>query len=54
MARRLRYFWQRISEGIAIQQLWAQFRADAHSSYQFYSKEVDREHLEGESRWKRF
>ena len=54
MARRLRYFWQRISEGIAIQQLWAQFRADAHSSYQFYSKEVDREQLEGESRWKRF
>ncbi len=54
MARRLRNFWQRISEGIAIQQLWAQFRADAHSSYQFYSKEVDREPLEGESGWKRF
>ena len=54
MARRLREFWQRISEGIAIQQLWAQFRADAHSSYQFYSKEVDRTPLKGESRWKRF
>ena len=54
MARRLRNFWQRISEGIAIQQLWAQFRADAHSSYQFYSKEVDRDPLEGESGWKRF
>ena len=46
-------FWQRISEGIAIQQLWSQFRADAHSSYQFYSKEVNLEPLEGESRWKR-
>jgi serine phosphatase RsbU (regulator of sigma subunit) len=54
MARKLRDFWQRISEGIAIQQLWAQFRADAHSSYQFYSKEVDRAPIEGESRWKRF
>jgi hypothetical protein len=54
MARKLRNFWQRISEGIAVQQLWAQFRADAHSSYQFYSKEVDHEPLQGESRWKRF
>jgi len=54
MARRLRDFWQRISDGIAIQQLWAQFRADAHSSYQFYSKEVSHEPLDGESRWKRF
>ncbi len=53
MARRLRDFWQKISEGIEIHQLWAQFRADAHSSYQFYSKEVDREPLEGESQWKR-
>jgi len=54
MARRLRDFWQRISDGIAIQQLWAQFRADAHSSYQFYSKEVNRDPVHGESRWKRF
>ena len=54
MARKLRYFWQRISEGIAIQQLWAQFRADAHSSYQFYSKDVNRSLVEGESGWKRF
>jgi hypothetical protein len=54
MSRKLRDFWQRISDGIAIQQLWAQLRADARSSYQFYSKEVDREPIAGESRWKRF
>jgi phosphoserine phosphatase RsbU/P len=54
MVRRVRDFWQRISEGIAIQQLWAELRADARSSYQFYSKEVDRAPLEGLSRWKRF
>jgi hypothetical protein len=53
MAQRFRDFWQRISDGIAIQQLWAQFRSDARSSYQFYSKEVDRTALEGESRRKR-
>jgi hypothetical protein len=54
MARKLRNFWQKISDGITIQQLWAQFRADARDSYQFYSKEVDRAPLEGESRWKHF
>jgi serine phosphatase RsbU (regulator of sigma subunit) len=54
MGRKLRDFWQRISEGIALQQLWAQFRADARSSYQFYSMEVDRTPLEGESRSRRF
>jgi sigma-B regulation protein RsbU (phosphoserine phosphatase) len=54
MGRKLRDFWQRITEGIAIQQLWAQLRADARSSYQFYSKEVDRTPIAGESGWKRF
>jgi len=54
MGRKLRDFWQKISDGVAVQQLWAQFLADARSSYQFYSKEVDREPQEGESGWKRF
>jgi serine phosphatase RsbU (regulator of sigma subunit) len=54
MTRKLHNFWQRISDGIAIQQLWAQFRADARASYQFYSKDVNRAPFEGESRWKRF
>src|SRR5262249_55118042 len=50
MDRRIERFWQRISDGIAIQQLWEQFRADAHASYQLYSKEVE-SGREGESRW---
>src|SRR5271169_2249921 len=54
MSRKLRDFWQRISEGVAVQQFWAQFLVDARSSYQFYSKEVDREPQAGESRGKRF
>ena len=54
MAHKLRNFWQRISDGIAIQQLWAQFRADARASYQFYSKDVDRSPRAGDSGWKRF
>ncbi len=54
MLRGLQDFWQRVSDGIAIQELWAQFRADAQSSYRFYSKEVDRDPLEGEPPWRRF
>ena len=32
-----RRFWQRVSEGMAINQLWSQFEKDARSSYRFYS-----------------
>jgi len=45
-------FWQRISDGIAIQQLWAQFQADARASYQFYSKDVESAPA-GETHWQR-
>lgn len=41
MAGRLRNFWQRISDGMAIQELWLQFRAEARASYELYSHEVD-------------
>lgn len=54
MFKKLQNFWQRISDGIAIQQLWAQFRAEARDSYQFYSQEVDRAPHQGEARWKRW
>ncbi|MBV8673222.1 MAG: serine/threonine-protein phosphatase [Acidobacteriaceae bacterium] len=40
-------FWQRVTEGIAIGDLWSQFRRDATSSYHLYSKEVDRTRPEG-------
>jgi sigma-B regulation protein RsbU (phosphoserine phosphatase) len=53
MPHKIRDFWQRISDGIAIQQLWAQLHADARASYSFYSKDVDSTRIEGESRWKR-
>jgi phosphoserine phosphatase RsbU/P len=47
-----RTFWQRVSEGISVQQLWAQFTAEARASYGLYSREVDWEPVEGESHWK--
>jgi len=54
MLRRLENFWQRISDGIAIQHLWGQFRVDARASYQLYSKEVESAPEGHESHWRRF
>ncbi len=54
MAGRLRTFWQRVTDGVEIQQLWAQFHADARASYQLYAADVDWTRVEGESRWKSF
>jgi serine phosphatase RsbU (regulator of sigma subunit) len=38
-------FWQRISEGRRIDELWSQFSADTRASYGFYTKEADAEEL---------
>jgi phosphoserine phosphatase RsbU/P len=48
-----RRFWQRVSEGMALHQLWAQFEKDARSSYRLYSAEL-KERQAGQSRWQRF
>ena len=48
-----RDFWQRVSEGRAIDDLWSQFAADAQSSYGFYGKDVDWEEIAKLPRWKR-
>ncbi|HYL83525.1 MAG TPA: PP2C family protein-serine/threonine phosphatase [Candidatus Angelobacter sp.] len=44
-ADRVRTFWQRVSEGRQIDELWSQFTADARASYSFYMKEADAEEL---------
>jgi sigma-B regulation protein RsbU (phosphoserine phosphatase) len=50
---RARRFWYRVSEGLAMNQLWSQFAKDARSSYRFYSAGL--ENLETEpSRYRRF
>src|SRR5467141_5442107 len=51
---RVRQFWQRVSEGRQIDELWSQFTADARASYGFYMKEADTEELgthRGFKRW---
>lgn len=46
-------FWQRVSEGRDIDDLWSQFAADARSSYGFYGKDVDWEAVHKLPKWKR-
>ncbi len=36
-----RHFWHRVSEGLALNQLWSQFEKDARSSYRLYSAGLD-------------
>jgi sigma-B regulation protein RsbU (phosphoserine phosphatase) len=42
---RARAFWQRVSEGRQIDDLWSQFTADARASYGFYGRDVDWEEI---------
>ncbi|HEY2119782.1 MAG TPA: PP2C family protein-serine/threonine phosphatase [Candidatus Acidoferrum sp.] len=51
--QRIYDFWQRVSEGRAIDDLWSQFAADAQSSYGFYGKDVDWEEINKLPYWKR-
>jgi sigma-B regulation protein RsbU (phosphoserine phosphatase) len=44
---RTRTFWQRVTEGRQIDELWSHFTADARASYGFYMKETDAEELQG-------
>ena len=50
---RVRHFWQRVSEGRQIDDLWSQFAADARASYGFYGKDVDWEENQKLPRWRR-
>jgi phosphoserine phosphatase RsbU/P len=50
---RVRSFWERMTEGLEVEQLWSQFHADARAGYQLYAKEVDWAHVAGESRGRR-
>lgn len=51
---RLERFWQRVAEGMRLNELWKQFRTDARSSYQLYSREVDSTWTPGVGRAKHF
>jgi len=44
---RLQRFWQRVSEGLEVSQLWSQFEGEARASYRLYSKDVAAKTPEG-------
>jgi sigma-B regulation protein RsbU (phosphoserine phosphatase) len=50
---RVRNFWQRVSEGRQLDDLWTQFAADARASYGFYGRDVDWEEIQKLPRWRR-
>jgi len=54
VVERVDKFWNRVTEGMRVDQLWRQFQTDARSSYRLYSKEVDSERIEGVSKGKHF
>jgi hypothetical protein len=50
MMKGIRRFWQRITDGMALSQLWSQFHADARFSYRLYSQEIDSRRMPGVGR----
>jgi phosphoserine phosphatase RsbU/P len=44
---RLQQFWQRVTEGLAVSQLWSQFETETRSSYRLYSRDVQAKTPEG-------
>ncbi len=49
---RLSNFWQRVSEGRQIDDLWTQFAADARASYGFYGSDIDWVEIKKLPRWR--
>jgi len=47
---RLHRFWQRVTEGLEVSQLWSQFETEARSSYRLYSSDVVAKTPEGLTR----
>ena len=47
---RLQRFWFRVTEGLALSQLWSQFETEARASYRLYSKDVEARTPEGLTR----
>jgi phosphoserine phosphatase RsbU/P len=50
---RVKNFWQRVSEGRQIDDLWKQFAADARAGYGFYQRDVDWENIQKLPHWRR-
>ncbi len=40
-------FWRRVTDGLELNQLWFQFRADARASYRLYARDIDSSRKQG-------
>ena len=47
-------FWQRVTDGLELNQLWDQFRSDARASYGLYSRGIDVDKKDGVRRGRHF
>jgi phosphoserine phosphatase RsbU/P len=52
-AEHMRAAWERVTEGMALNQLWDEFRAEAQAGYKFYSADVDWASFQQQSKGKR-
>jgi hypothetical protein len=52
--KRTRTFWRRITDGVALGELWKQFQADARTSYRLYSQEIETSRPPGRGRARHF
>jgi hypothetical protein len=47
-------FWMRVTEGLALNQLWSQFEKDARASYRLYAKDLEAKQSELEQPGRKF
>lgn len=52
--QRLHSFWDRVTEGLELADLWTQFKTEARTGYRLYSREIPTDQLAGASRTERF
>jgi phosphoserine phosphatase RsbU/P len=53
VSARISAFWQRVTEGLELQQLWNQFKSEVQSSYHLYSADVARLKIQETNPWRR-
>ena len=53
VAPQLSTSWERVTEGMALNQLWDEFKAEAQAGYRFYSTDVDWASFQQHGKWKR-
>ena len=47
-------FWQRVTAGMELTELWSQFKRDAQSGYKFYQRDFDLEGAPGQPKGRAF